>query len=300
MEKELAIRLQGEQLKGDVVTLQKILFPVDFSDRCCDAALAVRTLALELDAEVLMLHVVETFAEELEYARNDVKERVGRSTALLERFLSTEFADLRVQREIQTGDAAVKIVEFARANKADLIMMPTHGYGPFRRFLLGSVTSKVLHDAECPVWTGTHLGAALNTELLKVKRVVCAVDLGTQSCQAARWASEFANRFGADLMLVHAVPLFTAPVPESWPSDWQGEAIRYAEEQLDGLRDSLKLECATRVVQGSPAFAIGSAVKEEEADLLVIGKSSHHGFIGRLGSQSYSILCHSPSPVVSV
>ncbi len=38
--------------------------------------------------------------------------------------------------------------------------MPTHGYGPFRRFILGSVTAKVLHDADCPVWTGVHLEEA--------------------------------------------------------------------------------------------------------------------------------------------
>ena len=37
------------------------------------------------------------------------------------------------------------------------MIMPTHGYGVFRRFLLGSVTSKVLHDLGCPVLTGAHL-----------------------------------------------------------------------------------------------------------------------------------------------
>jgi hypothetical protein len=37
----------------------------------------------------------------------------------------------------------------------DLIVTPTHGYGLFRRFLFGSATLKVLHDAACPVWTAS-------------------------------------------------------------------------------------------------------------------------------------------------
>jgi hypothetical protein len=53
-----------------------------------------------------------------------------------------------------------RIVEFAHNNNITLIAMPTHGYGLFRRFLLGSVTAKVLHDADCPIWTGVHMEAA--------------------------------------------------------------------------------------------------------------------------------------------
>jgi len=45
-------------------------------------------------------------------------------------------------------------------------MMPTHGLGGFRRFLLGSVTAKVLHDADCPVWTGVHLERAPHSKQL--------------------------------------------------------------------------------------------------------------------------------------
>jgi hypothetical protein len=44
------------------------------------------------------------------------------------------------------GDPAHAITDFVASNKVDLVMMPTHGYGPFRQLLLGSVTAKVLHD----------------------------------------------------------------------------------------------------------------------------------------------------------
>jgi nucleotide-binding universal stress UspA family protein len=45
----------------------------------------------------------------------------------------------------------------ALAENASLIILPTHGYGPFRRFLLGSATAKVLRDADCPVLIGAHM-----------------------------------------------------------------------------------------------------------------------------------------------
>ena len=53
------------------------------------------------------------------------------------------------------GDPATRSVECATDLKADLIVMPTY-HGRFRAFLIGSVTTKVLHDVECPVLTGVH------------------------------------------------------------------------------------------------------------------------------------------------
>ena len=68
----------------------------------------------------------------------------------------------------------------------DLIVMPTHGYGPFRRFILGSVTAKVLHDADCPVMTGVHLEEAPPIDTIAFRHVLVAVDLGPQSAPALR------------------------------------------------------------------------------------------------------------------
>ena len=56
-------------------------------------------------------------------------------------------------------------------------MMPTHGRGPFRRFVLGSVTAKVLHDAPCPVWTSAHLDENSTPMPSNLSNILCAVDL---------------------------------------------------------------------------------------------------------------------------
>ena len=84
--------------------------------------------------------------------------------------------------------------------------MPTHGYGPFRRFLLGSVTAKVLHDAICPVWTGPHMESAPDYSTVRFQNIVCVIDLGLHSREVLCWAGGFAREFGARLSIVHAIP----------------------------------------------------------------------------------------------
>jgi nucleotide-binding universal stress UspA family protein len=83
--------------------------------------------------------------------------------------------------------------------------MPTHGYGPFRQFILGSITAKVLHDADCPVWTGVHLEEAPQVEPMPFRDILCAIDLGPQSCKALEWATAMQKEFGARLTVVHAM-----------------------------------------------------------------------------------------------
>ena len=130
---------------------------------------------------------------------DDVKEQLDRTYV-------NDFAGLCVYRLAILGDPARVIADFATSNKVDLVMMPTHGYGPFRQMLLGSVTAKVLHDANVPVWTTPHTGDASDREHLKVGKILCAVDAGSQSVGLMRWAAQLAKSLGATLRLVHAVP----------------------------------------------------------------------------------------------
>ena len=68
----------------------------------------------------------------------------------LDQSLGSELAGLAIRCVLAQGNPAQAILHTAQAEKADLIMMPSHGY-TFNQFLLGSVTAKVLHGTECPV-----------------------------------------------------------------------------------------------------------------------------------------------------
>jgi len=54
---------------------------------------------------------------------------------------------------VRTGSAADKILEYAEANRIDLIAMSTHGRSGIGRWVLGSVTDKVLHAGDTAVLT---------------------------------------------------------------------------------------------------------------------------------------------------
>lgn len=121
----------------------------------------------------------------------------------MENVLCVELMHLNVRRIVCEGDPAETITEQACHGRSDLIMMPTHGYGPFRRLLLGSVTSKVLHDTPCAVWTGAHVEQGPSADRLNFNNVACAVDLGAHGPRVLRWAANLASEFNSRLTSIH-------------------------------------------------------------------------------------------------
>jgi nucleotide-binding universal stress UspA family protein len=138
----------------------KILIPIDFSERCLGADRFAIPLAERFHCEITFLHVQHPQAAESDLS----VDREEHTEKLLRDFLCAAFAHLDVRRVLLSGEPAAEIVGYAINHDSDLIMMPTHGYGVFRRRLLGSITAKVLHHSECPVWTGVHLAKGLSAE----------------------------------------------------------------------------------------------------------------------------------------
>jgi len=218
----------------------------------------------------------------------------------VESFLKSEFQNIATTRLMHEGDPARLIVEYAQKENVDLIMMPTHGYGPFRRFLLGSVTAKVLHDVKCPVWTSAHVPDT-PTRPTGYRNVLCAVDLTSRSLPLIQWASGFARDHGANLKLVHAVPAAETRVGVDI------EGGRFRAFLFDAAREALaKLQReagtnAEAVFEGGEVAAVVRYVAEENhADLVVIGRGVMPELFGRMRTHVYSIVREAPCPVISV
>lgn len=274
---------------------RKILFPVDFSARCAIAAKMVETFASHFGARLTLLHVVEPIM----YTDMPV-DASGIAEEQLNGYLADHFQNCEVERVMLHGDAAHKIVDYAHDGRFNLIMLPTHGYGRFRRFILGSVAAKVLHDARCPVWTGAHMEHAPNQDDREFKSVVCAIDLGKQSCQTLRWAGLFAQEFGARLTIVHAAPTAKDHPNVYCDQNWKYELLRGAREKIQALQRSMGVEATISVIPDEVPFAVSTTALHNDADLLVIGRSIEDGMLGRLRTNAYSIIRQSPCPVVSV
>lgn len=61
------------------------------------------------------------------------------------------FGDIKVEKQVVVGEIYEKILEIARDEKFDLIVMGNRGFSKIKRFFVGSVTQKVISEAACPV-----------------------------------------------------------------------------------------------------------------------------------------------------
>jgi nucleotide-binding universal stress UspA family protein len=273
--------------------IRRILFPVDFSPRSRGAVAYVEALAGRFDAEVILVHTIEPHTYNSPLAEEPLLQPEE-----FDRFFGADLKYLRVQRLIETGEVAQKIVERAASLSVDLIMMPTQGLGIFRRLILGSNTTKVLHDAECPVWTGIHLEDAPPLEAISCRRIMCAVDLQAASVLVLDWARQLADEYQAELTLLHVIP----ESDSYWPRNAREEALarEAVRSKLADLAKAAGAQAIARVEQGQPAKTAARVAVEIGADLLVIGRRAVPGSSGRLEATAYAMIRQSPCPVVSV
>ena len=186
------------------------------------------------------------------------------------------------------GDLSAQIVEFAHGHPVDLIVMPTHGYGPFRRFILGSNTAKVLHDADCPVWTGVHIPDAPQAGAAGAQHSLRGGP-GSAERQDARWAAGLQREFGAALTLMHV----TALAPDHSPgaeTHWRTQVRQAVTEEFERLQQSAQSKADMSIEAGETVPTICAAARRLQADLLVIGRGSAAGVFGRLRTNAYAII----------
>jgi len=288
-----------------MLRVEKILFPVDFSERCSAAASHVAATARHFNAKLTVLHVLQIppvwygdlAAAELQLLV-DVEDLKKERRHTLDGYLRHELRDLvGVEKIVENGDPAYVIEEYARNQKADLIMMPTHGHGPFRRLLLGSVTAKVLHDAECPVWTDVHEEATFVR--IGCRSVLHAVDLRQEAISSMQWAARYAGSHGAELTLMHAIPALAGPTP---PGEvrFRSYLTEHAREYIEDLQRKAGVAARICIEGGKIAETVREAALQHAADLVVIGQGCMHETLGRLRSNAYSIIRQCPCPVVRV
>jgi len=289
-----------------MITFKRILFPVDFSDQCRAVIPCVKGMVARFDAELVLLHVLDLpqswfgSPEAAAWAAliNADRLRVQGKVAM-DRFLAQEFSGMRVMGQVAEGDAALQIADFAQDDSIDLIMLPTHGYGPFRALLLGSVSAKVLHDAHCPVWTGVHATQMTAHPPDRWKHMLCALDTDIRDAGVLKWASEFAQEQRTELRLVHAVRGADPLNGENDPAFYQF-LFDTAREQIAKLQAQAGTNLDVCLMGGSAGLVVHKAAVGHAVDLIIIGRGTIQKPLGRLKSTAYSIIREAPCPVISI
>ena len=133
-----------------------ILVPTDGSETAAEAVIHALDLATQYDATLHVLSVVDprqfsTVGADPSSVLAAVEE--GAREAVEEVGAPATETDVPVETAVRRGSPARTITEYATDNDVDLVVMGTHGRSGLDRYLLGSVTERVVRTAPVPVLT---------------------------------------------------------------------------------------------------------------------------------------------------
>ncbi len=148
-----------------MITLKKILIPVDFSESSKKAVLYGVSFGLQYGVKVILQSVVDDriFEEASLFGISEQEMRDNRKNVFQEKIdeLVTEIkhknSALEIEGVIRFGVPYVEIIKFAQEEEIDMIVMGSQGVMGIRHLLLGSTTDKVIRKAPCPVLTVRNL-----------------------------------------------------------------------------------------------------------------------------------------------
>jgi nucleotide-binding universal stress UspA family protein len=292
-----------------MIDIKNIVVPYDFSKRCRAAAGHAVALAQRFDSPMTLLHVIPYSS--FEYAAFEGGSYAGivwPTERDVTARLRKELDELAVPDELKKacklmvlqGEPPLRIAEFVEQVDAPLVVMPTHGHGAFRRFVLGSVAAKALHDLTCPVLTGAHLEDQPHFGD-KYERIACAVDLTEHSEHTLRFAMDFAKAWNATLTVVHASTWLVGVDEKNGmlPETMRKRLLDTSKGEVVALLRAVGCDADLRVGFGRPEDFVPETARELGADLLVTGRRTGRNG-GGLGAHGLDLIRSSPCPVLSV
>jgi nucleotide-binding universal stress UspA family protein len=213
----------------------------------------------------------------------------------LEEIAREQLSSIEQNVRIEDGDPATVIEWVAKHEHSDLIMMPTRGQGRFRRLLLGSVTAKVLHDVECPVFSSTHEPEAASAASRGYQSILCTVRLGPESDVALKMTGVLAEAWNARVCLLHIEGSSDAENTNNTV-----ESIRKSFQRTLEASGYSGADPRVCILDAAIPKGIRQTALEEKADLVIVGRGHLRGQISRAWSHVYTIIRESPCPVLSV
>ena len=145
-----------------MIALNKILVPTDFSDFSKPALNYGCAMASRFDAQLHLLHVCPDAAMLMPEAAGLGAVNLAEQADALEEAAKTQLQDLPpdgwentqpIVRTTAVGSPFVEIIQYARDQEIDLIVIGTHGRSGLMHLLMGSVAENIVRKAPCPVMT---------------------------------------------------------------------------------------------------------------------------------------------------
>ena len=297
------------------VSFKRILVATDFSEASEHAVDFASELARRYGSELFVVHAIESGPRH-SVPFDPLPRELNRQRIEAERQMKSLENDPRMKAvshhlRLRPGKAWEVLTAMAQTEKADLLVVGTHGRGYFKKLALGSVAEEVVRQADCPVIT---VGPkVVKPEVTDCRSILFATDFDPASRKALPYAISLAQESGAKLVLLHMVPPVTAMQAGYVPAvfgaedvfEWQSAARAESEKKLKELIPAGTLAYQPKYIVGLDFMPEGvlTVAAKYNADMIVMGANSSPSprLVAHLPwSMLHDVICQSRCPVLTV
>ncbi len=263
----------------------RVFAGTDGSPRAEEAVRQGARLAAAHGASFRVAFVVDTGHPHDSDVERVAEEALGRAVA------AAKEAGVEVETRILAGDPVESLVVEAEEHATDLLCVGPDAGLSVRGIRLGRVAAHVLRHAPCSVLIGRETPGTFPS------RVLCAVDGSDSSTATARLAAAIVSKTGAEMRLLHVIPVFRGDGTE-WIVGSDEEAPPELVPATEAVR-ALGIEPHREMAMGRAEEALVTVAKRDEVDLVVVGSRGLSG-LSRvlLGSVSEFVAQHAHCSVL--
>jgi nucleotide-binding universal stress UspA family protein len=295
------------------IQMDNIVCTTDFSDLSNQAVPMGIALAKEFNAKLYLCHVIEWPPTGYGEAYIEFEEILQRTEDYALKELSQLIGDVGIDWEPVTmeGHVANEITRIAKEKHADLVVSSTHGRSGLKRFMLGSVTERLIRSLPCPVLSvhGKEIEFSdIEKQEIRFRKILVGCDFSADSNLAFQYALSLAQEFQSELHLAHIIepPVYrdqfeaAAEVGEKLRQDLR-EQLNH--KLVDMVSEEALIWCTPKTIlmAGSPQEELIKYALLNDIDLIVLGVRGH-GLAETLlmGSTTDRVVRKASCPVLSV
>jgi nucleotide-binding universal stress UspA family protein len=283
---------------------ENILLPFDGSDGAAEVLHHAAEIAHWADATIRVLYVADTNRDSVTVVEGhtvDVLEREGRDV-VEEAAKTLETLGASYRTDVVQGNPAPTIVEYAEEYDQDLIVMPTHGREGVSRYLVGSVSEKVVRLSSVPVLSVRMQPDEMLT--FPYETVLVPTDGSGAATHAADHLLEFAGALDATVHVLSVVD-DSALGPDVRSAIAGKESEQAAGEAVDAVVSAAEAHGVTDVVRhvehGRPTEVIFDCIEANDVHAVGMGTTGRRGTDRiLLGSVAEKTVRSAPVPVMTV
>lgn len=248
------------------------------------------------------------------YALQVQADFIRTSNDYLERVAASFPGSPKVQWHVEVGEPAKFIMDRAAQEAGTLVAMASGGYSGIKRWFIGSVAAKVLHEARNPLLLVRGAAEKAASEEAALDRILVPLDgsLLAEKALPHALAISRAMNLAVELLQVYTPPL-SALIPPAYPAEPEKvtgmqiaqaakeKAEAYLKEKMRQLLESGAQRVSYALAEGDAAARIIDTAQQTRGNLIAM---STHGRSGirrwMLGSVAERVVWHSGDPILVI